>query len=94
MAAGLALQLLAAEGELAAFLLGDLDIAHVLGELALVDHGPDLRALLQRVVDHDLAHLLLHRCHEPVVDALGHDETGRRGAALAGGVVGTLDGTS
>ena len=66
----LAVQPLAAEGELGALVAADPDILLVLVELALVDHRADLRAVLQRIVDDQVLELLGHRRDELVVDAL------------------------
>ena len=82
---GPALEALAARGELRAFLASELDVAQVLLELLLVDDGADVGALLQRVVDLQLFHLLNQRRNEAVVDSSRDDEPARRRAALAGG---------
>ena len=91
VALGLALQPLAAEGQLAAFLPADLEIAQVLVELLLVDHRADLGAGLERVVDLELLHAFDHPRDEAVVDGLGHDQARGRGAALPGLEEGAID---
>ena len=76
----------------APFVLADPDIVEVLIELVLVDHRPDLRAGLQRVVDDEAFHALGDRVDEAVVDAVRHDEARRRRAALAGREERAVDG--
>ncbi|NRP23209.1 hypothetical protein LPJGGPFB_06479 [Ensifer adhaerens] len=88
-----ALQEFAAEGEFRAFLFADGDIVGVLVELALVDHRADMRAGLQGIVDNQTLHALAHRLNEAVMDAFSHDHPRRRGAALAGGEEGGVDGS-
>ena len=68
-------QHVAAADKPCAFALSDLDVVKVLLELALVDHGPDLGAGLQRVV-HDEAHdALAQRLDKAVVDAFGDHQS-------------------
>ena len=84
VAVGRALQPLAADDELRALALADLEVLQVLLELALVDDRPDVGAGEQRVVDAQRRELVGHRRDEAVVDAVGDDEARRRRAALAG----------
>ena len=88
----LAVEQLAAPGELGALVLGDLDVLQVLVELALVDDRADMRAGLERVVDDEALQALGQRLDEAVVDAGLHDQARGRGAALAGGEEGAVDG--
>jgi hypothetical protein len=62
----------------------NVEIREVLLELLVVDHRPDVRAGLERVIDPQRLHLLDHRLYEAVVDAFGHHQAARRRAALAG----------
>jgi hypothetical protein len=73
-AGAVALQELAAGGEGGALVLADLDVGEVLVELVLVDHGADMRALLEGVVDDESAHALGHGLDEAVVDAARDDD--------------------
>ena len=91
-AGGRAIEPFAAERQLRAFVLADRDVGLILLELARVDHRPDMRAGLQRVVDDERPHPLGQRVDESLVDRLLDDEARRGRAALAGREIGAVDG--
>jgi hypothetical protein len=65
----LAVEALAAEGELGAFILADADIFEILIQLALIDDGADIGTGLHRVIDLQAAHPLGQGLDEFVVNA-------------------------
>ena len=77
------MDLLAAHGELGAFLLAGVDVAHDALGLGLVDHGAHLRLGVERVARH---HLLADRHdlgEEAVLDRVLDDQAAARGTDFA-----------